>query len=338
MTERVLIWGAGAIGGTVGAYLRAAGHDITFVDVDAAHVAAINAGGLRITGPVAEFSVRAPAFVPADVTGIWDKVYLCVKAQHTEDAARALAPHLAPGGYVVSLQNGLCEDIIAGVIGRERVIGAFINFGADWQAPGEILFANHGAVVLGELDGRITERLTALHALLLGFAPHAIVTGDIASYLWGKLVYGAFLFAQALGDLGIADCLARPELLPLWRRLGAEINAVATAIGVSPRGFNGYEPAAFMPGVNDESAAKASVDAMVAFNRPNAKTHSGIWRDIAVRKRRTEVDAQIAPIVAIGARHGVPTPTVAKLVDMIHEIERGSRRQTDDNLLELLRG
>ncbi len=337
MAERILVWGAGAIGGTVGASLRAAGHDITFVDVDAAHVAAIRDKGLHIGGPIADFRVRAPAFVPEEVSGTWDQIHLCVKAQHTEDASRALAPHLAPDGYVVSLQNGLCEDIIAGVVGRERVIGAFINFGADWQAPGEILFANHGAVVLGELDGRITDRVTALHRLLLGFAPHAIVTEDIASYLWGKLVYGAFLFAQATGDLGIADCLARPELLPLWRALGAEINAVATAIGVSPRGFNGYEPAAFMPGAT-EQAARASVDAMVAFNRPNAKTHSGIWRDIAVRKRRTEVDAQIAPIVAIGARHGVPTPTLAKLVDMIHEIEQGRRRQTDDNLPALLRG
>lgn len=338
MTARVLIWGAGAIGGTVGAYLRAAGHDITFVDVDRAHVEAINAGGLHISGPVANFSASALAFLPGDVSGTWDKIYLCVKAQHTEDATRSLAPHLAPGGYVVSLQNGLCEDIIAGVIGRANVIGAFINFGADWQAPGQILFANHGAVVLGELDGRITDRLTALHALLLGFAPHAIVTEDIASYLWGKLVYGAFLFAQALGDLGIADCLERPELLPLWRRLGAEINAVAVALDVSPRGFNGYEPAAFMPGVSDEEMAKASVAAMVAFNRPNAKTHSGIWRDIAVRQRRTEVDAQIAPIISIGAKHGVPTPTVARLVRMIHEIEQRQRRQTDSNLVELMAG
>jgi 2-dehydropantoate 2-reductase len=230
----------------------------------------------------------------------------------------------------------LCEDIIAEVVGRERVIGAFINFGADWQAPGEVMFANHGAVVLGELDGRITDRLRALHALMLLFAPHAIMTEDIASYLWGKLVYGAFLFAQATGDLGIADCLARPELLPLWRRLGAEINAVAAAIGVTPRGFNGYEPEAFMPGAS-EDAARASVAAMVAFNRPNAKTHSGIWRDIAVRKRRTEVDAQIAPIVAIGAKAGVPTPTVAALVAMIHEIEQGRRAQSDANLNELLR-
>lgn len=337
MLERILVWGAGAIGGTVGAYLRQASHDITFVDVDPAHVAAINAKGLAITGPIAQFTVQAPAFLPQDVRGTWDQIHLCVKAQHTEEATRALARHLAPDGYVLSLQNGLCEDMIADIVDRDRVIGAFINFGADWHGPGEILFANHGAVVLGELDGRITDRLKSLHGLLLGFAPHAIMTEDIASYLWGKLVYGAFLFAQATGDLGIADCLDRKELLPLWRALGAEINAVATAIGVKPRGFNGYEPEAFMPGAS-EDAACASVAAMVTFNRPNAKTHSGIWRDIAVRKRRTEVDAQIAPIVGIGAQHGVPTPVLAKLVGMIHEIEQGRRRQSDANLLALLPG
>ena len=335
MAERILVWGAGAIGGTVGAHLRAAGHDIGFVDVDAAHVAAINAKGLTITGPIAQFTVHAPAFTPDAVPGVWDRIFLCVKAQHTEDASRALAPHLAPDGYVLSLQNGLCEDIIASVVGPERVIGAFINFGADWHAPGEIMFSNHGAVVLGEMDGRMSDRLKALHPLMQLFAPHAIMTDDIASYLWGKLVYGAFLFAQALGEGGIADALDRPELLPAWRAIGSEINGVATALGVTPRGFNGYEPAAFMPGAS-EDAARASVADIVAFNRPKAKTHSGIWRDIAVRKRRTEVDAQLVPILALAQRHGVATPVLARLVSLIHEVERGERPQTDDNLLLLI--
>ncbi len=76
---------------------------------------------------------------------------------------------------------------------------------------------------------------------------------------------------------------------------------------------------------------------MVAFNRPNAKTHSGVWRDLAVRKRRTEVDVQIAPVAEIGATHGIACPSVEALVAMIHEIEDGKRPMTDDNLLELAR-
>ena len=90
MAERILIWGAGAIGGSVGAWLKRAGHDVTLVDVVAEHVAAIRNQGLRITGPVEEFAVTAPAFVPGELTGTWQRIFLAVKAQHTEEATRAL--------------------------------------------------------------------------------------------------------------------------------------------------------------------------------------------------------------------------------------------------------
>jgi 2-dehydropantoate 2-reductase len=337
MEDGILVWGAGAIGGTAGAYLKRAGHDITFVDIVPDHVAAIAdpAQGLRITGPIEQFSVTAPAFTPAELKGVWRRVFLCVKAQDTEAATRAILPHLAQDGYILSLQNGLCETIIQRIAGRDRTIGAFVNYSSDWMGPGEVMFGGRGAVVLGELDGRTSPRLTALHELMLQFEPGAIVTDSIWSYLWGKLGYGAMLFAQGMAEAGIADTLARPELLPLWRALGAEACAVAVAEGVQPRGFNGYDPAAFMPGAT-EDAARASVEAMVAFNRPNAKTHSGVWRDLAVRKRRTEIDVQIAPIAEIGARHGIACPAITRLVDMIHEVEQGRRGLSDANLTELL--
>lgn len=331
---RVLIWGAGAIGGVVGAYLVRAGHDVTFVDIAADHVAAINAQGLRITGPVDQFTVQAPAFLPQQVQGVWTHTFLCVKAHHTRDACTALAPHVAADGYVLSLQNGLNEIEIAEVVGPARTIGAFVNFGADWMGPGEIMQGNRGAVVLGEISGDMTPRLAALHAVMRDFEPDAITTPEIWGYLWGKLGYGAMLFAQALGDAGIADCLARPELLGLWRDLGREAVMVGRAEGANLRGFNGFDPQAFAPGATQQ-AAQASVDAMVVFNRGSAKTHSGVWRDLAIRKRRTEVDSQIAPIAIIGRKHGIACPKVEKLVAMIHEVEDGKRALSDDNLLEL---
>lgn len=198
------------------------------------------------------------------------------------------------------------------------------------------MFSNRAAVVVGEIDGAMTPRLEVLHRLMKVFEPDAIATADIWSYLWGKLGYGSLLFAQAVGDLGIADCLARAELLPLWRGLAGEVMAVAAAEGVVPRGFNGFDPEAFGPHGN-EAAARASVDAMVAFNRPNPKTHSGVWRDLAVRKRRTEVDMQILPIVEIGKRHGIECQHLAALVEMVHEIEDGKRPLSDSNLTELAR-
>jgi 2-dehydropantoate 2-reductase len=332
---RILVWGAGAIGGTAGAWLKRAGHDITFVDVVADHVAAIRTTGLRITGPVDQFTVVAPAFSPGELQGSWDMIFLAVKAQHTEAATRALMPHLSQDGFVLSLQNGLCETIIAKLVGRDRTVGAFINYSTDWIAPGEVMFGSRGAVVLGELHGRTTERLRAVHAILSEFEPGAIVTDKIWGYLWGKLGYGAMLFAQALGAKGIADCLARPEMMPVWRAIGREVNEVTLAEGIAPMGFNGYDPQAFMPNAPRELAERAIAD-LVAFNRPSAKTHSGIWRDLFVRRRTTEVDVQIKPIADIGAKHGIATPTISKLVALIHEIEAGTRPMSDDNLLELL--
>ena len=336
-SERILVWGAGAIGGTVGAFLRRDGLDITFVDVVPEHVAAIRdpACGLQISGPVAEFTIAAPAMLPAEVQGSWDRILLCVKAHHTEEACRALAPHLAPEGCVVSLQNGLCERVVAEIVGHERTVGAFVNFGADYTEPGHILLGNRAAVVLGELDGRETPRLRALLDTLRRFEPDAIITNDIHAYLWGKLAYGAMLFAQALGQAGIADSFARPELEPAFRRLGEEAVSVALAEGVSPRGFNGFDPEAFRPGA-PSGAVRASIAAMERFNRGSAKTHSGIWRDLAIRRRRTEVDMQVLPVIEAGEAHGIPCPGLRKLAAMIHDIEDGRRPMADANLLELI--
>lgn len=328
---RSLIWGAGAIGGTMGAYLARAGHDVTLVDVAADHVAAINRDGIRLTGPVAEFTQRVPAFTPDTVAGEWDTIILATKAQHTESAAQALAPHLGAGGCVVSAQNGLNELAIARIVGAERTVGAFVNFGADYLEPGVILHGSMAAVVVGEIDGRITPRVAAIRDAWADFEPRAIVTPNIWGYLWGKEAYGAMLFATALTNESIADALAMPAYRPLYIALAREINAVAAARGITPEGFDGFDPASYLPSA-PQGAAEASLDALVAHNRRSAKTHSGIWRDLAVRKRRTEVDAQLGIVVALGAEAGVPTPLTARLVELIHDIENGVRAQSLDTL------
>lgn len=322
--QRVLIWGAGAIGGTIGASLIRAGVDVTFVDVAAEHVQAIREGGLRVTGPIEEFTVSAPACTPAELSGQWPLALLCTKAQDTQAAGEALAPHVTPDGVVVSVQNGLNPLVLNGIFGAERVMGSFVNFGADYLEPGVVTYAGRGAVVLGEQDGQLTGRGHAIHALLRHFEPAAILSPNIMGYLWAKLGYGALLFATAVTDDGIADALARPENRAMYIELGREVMRVAVAHGVTPEGFNGFDPAAFLPGAGD-AQARASMDAMVAFNRRSAKTHSGIWRDLAVRRRRTEVDAQVGWVVHFGQVHGVPTPLSSLVLQLIHDLEDGRR-------------
>jgi 2-dehydropantoate 2-reductase len=324
MADPILIWGAGAIGGTLGAYWARAGHDVLLVDKDADHVAAMNATGLAIEGPVEEFRQPVKAAVPSDVTGRFRRVVLAVKAHHTEEATRQLLPHLAEDGFVLSAQNGLNELVIARVVGERRTMGCFVNFGADYLAPGRIMRGNRAAVVVGEIDGSLTDRVREMHALLREFEPDAVLTTDIWAYLWGKLGYGALLFGTALTNESIADALASPRHLPVYRQLGNEVMAVAAARGVTPMGFNGFDPVAFAPG-GDPVALQASIDAMVTFNRGSAKSHSGIWRDLAVRKRRTEIDAQIGIIASTGRELGVATPGLERLVALIHAIEDGER-------------
>ncbi len=327
----LLIWGAGAIGGTIGAYLARAGHQVTCVDRDQAHVEAINTTGLRITGPVDEFTVQAMAYTPETIDGQYETILLCVKAQDTEGAAQALHPHLRPNGYVVSVQNGLNELVIEQIVGRQRTVGAFVNFGADYHEPGVILFGGRGAVVLGELDGTTTPRLQELHRVFFDFDANAIVTANIWGYLWGKLAYGAQLFATALTHESIAEAFAAPNYQDLYITLAQEVMRVARAHGITPEAFNGFDPAAFMPETAHDLSIK-SLQEMASFNRQSAKTHSGIWRDLAVRKRRTEADDQLGPIVTFGHKVGVPTPLTARLIALIHEIEDGQRPQQVANL------
>ncbi|HXJ31791.1 MAG TPA: 2-dehydropantoate 2-reductase [Gemmatimonadales bacterium] len=326
---RCLVWGAGAIGGTLGAYLARAGHDVTLVDTVRDHVAAVNRSGLTISGPIEAFTTPVPAFTPDTLQGAWDTIILATKAQHTEAAARALLPHLTPAGCVVSAQNGLNELTIAQVVGEERTVGAFVNFGADYLEPGSILYGGRGTVMVGEAFGaeRVTPRVLAIRDAWQDFDERADTTPNIWGYLWGKEAYGAMLFATALTNDSIADCLARPEYRPLYIALAREILAVAMARNVSPESFDGFDPRAYLPDA-PAGAAEQSLDHLVAHNRKSAKTHSGIWRDLAVRKRPTEVDAQLGIVASLGAEAGVPAPLTSAVVKLIHEIEQGARAQS----------
>ncbi len=328
---KLLVWGAGAIGGTIGAHLARAGHDVTFVDRATEHVDAINKSGLRIEGPLTQFVSRTSACTPDELRGVFEHIVLAVKAQDTDGATRELAPHLGANGYVVSAQNGLNELVIKKIVGDARTMGCFVNFGADYLEPGVIQYAGRGAVVLGEIDGRITSRIEELHRAFLDFDDRAIVTTNIWGYLWGKLAYGAQLFATALTNDAIADALADPSYRDVYVEIAREVMRVARARHITPEGFNGFDPHAFAPDA-DRKVAERSLDEMVAFNRKSAKTHSGIWRDIAVRKRRTETDAQLGPIVALAAEAGVPTPMVSRLIALMHEVEDGRRSQSHETL------
>src|SRR2546423_12949383 len=131
-----VVVGAGAIGGTVGAGLVRDGHSVLLCDSDVDHVAAINRSGLRIEGPVEQFTVGVAAVTPDALPEQLDAVLLAVKAHHTEQAMRAVAPRLAPDGFVVSLQNGINEPQIPDAVGGGRTVGALRHLRGGPVEPG----------------------------------------------------------------------------------------------------------------------------------------------------------------------------------------------------------
>jgi 2-dehydropantoate 2-reductase len=303
-----VVVGAGAIGGTVGARMVRAGHSVLFCDADRDHVAALNEHGLAIEGPVEEFSVQARAVAPDALPGELGTVLLAVKSQHTAEALREIVPRLGPNGFVVSLQNGVNEPLIASLAGAERTVGAFVNFGADYLGPGRIFLGGRGALYVGELDGSRTERLERL----LRDLPDAKATSNILGFLWGKEAYGAMLFATAVSDLSIADALAEPRYRGVFVQLAREVLAAAP-VPIEP--FDGF----------DADDLDGSVDRLVEFNLRSAKTHSGIYRDLMVRKRKTEK----------AMLEDIDGPLLRRTLELIQEIEEG-RRTCEVANLELL--
>jgi 2-dehydropantoate 2-reductase len=331
---RVTVVGAGAIGGTIGAYLARSGTEIDVVDADPAHVAAMAARGLTIEGLAEPFTVPvAAAVTPDNLKGPLETVLLAVKAQHTAGAIKTIAPALTADSTVVSLQNGLCPRVIAAEIGATRTIGALVNFSADYLEPGLITYGGAGTVRIGGLDGQPSPRLAAAAGLLSGWGP-VEVTGNMWGYLWGKLGYANMLFATALTDETMAAIIDRYR--PLMAALAAEVYEAADYEGVTPEPFDNVEPSLYYPrDTRDWDAINASLDDLVARRKTDTKIRSGIWRDLAVRQRRTEVDDQIGAVAEIGRGHGLPMTLTSRLVEMIHDLETGARRRSAENVDEL---
>jgi 2-dehydropantoate 2-reductase len=304
---RYVVIGCGAIGGTVAAGLARDGHDVLVSDADEDVVAAVNAAGLRIEGPVEQFTAHPAAVLPADLPEHIDApVLLAVKAHQTADAAATLAGRLRGDGFVVSLQNGLPSAALAAAVGQDRVVEAVVNFGADVLEPGVVLRGNRAAFLIGELDGRLSDRVVALTADIADAEP----TTDILGLIWAKEAYGATLFATAVGDLPIHSVFSDPAYRRLLIAVAQEVLAQAP-VRVLP--LDGFDPADL----------DGSLDRLAEFNRQSAKTHSGIYRDLAIRHRATEVGA------ILGSLEGF---LIGNIRDLILAIERGERSCSRENL------
>jgi 2-dehydropantoate 2-reductase len=301
-----VVLGCGAIGGTVAAGLARDGHDVLVSDADPAVVSAVNSGGLRICGPVEQFTAYPRAVAPDALPAVLDgPVLLAVKAHQTAAAAGLLAGRLGGDGFVVLLQNGLPWGATAAV-GQDRVIGAVVNFGADVLEPGVVLRGNRASFLVGELDGRPSDRVQSLAADLAD----AVATSEILGYIWAKEAYGATLAATAVSDLEIHAVFADPAYRRLLTAVASEVLAQAPVRALPLDGF-------------DPADLDGSLDRMAEFNRRSAKTHSGIYRDLAIRYRPTEVEAILGSL---------PGFLLHRITELIKAIEQGERSCSRANL------
>jgi 2-dehydropantoate 2-reductase len=301
------VLGCGAIGGTVAAGLVRDGHDVLVCDADPAVVAAINADGLRIEGPVEQFTARPDAISPGELPDRIDfPVLVACKQHHTSAAAALLAGRLAGEAFVVSLQNGLPSPALAAAAGSGQVVQACVNFGADVVAPGVVMRGNRGTFKIGEIDGTPSARIDALAADIAD----AEATTQVMGFVWGKEAYGATLFATAVSDLAIHEVFDDPAYHPLLLAVAREVLGQAP---VRPLPLDGFDP----------DDLQGSMSRLADFNRRSAKSHSGIYRDLTIRRRKTETEAILGPLRGF---------LISRTAELIAAIEAGRRTCCRENL------
>lgn len=333
--EAVLVWGAGAIGSTIGAHLVNAGRRVVFVDVNEAHLDEIRAGRLHIDGPVADFVVGAPAFLPGELSGNFNLILLAVRLHHTQKATAELLRHLTPDGVVISCQNGFGALDVAKVAGPERTVAASLFLPATFNGPGHVTYGARSSLTIGCVNGASGPDMQAGLTVLRDFAPDTHVADDILSVIWTKMAYGLLLAAAALEDGLTVKFLGDAELRPIVQALMREVVAVAAASGHPAQDADWFQPNAFV-GRHPERQ-DACIAAVLARLQNSAKQHSGYWQQIVQLNRKTELLVQFAPMRLLAREHGVPIPVTSRLLDLIEQLEAGRRLAGRETMGELLK-
>ena len=321
--------GGGAIGGTLAAHLSAGGHPVQIVDTDATHVAAIRQNGLKIDSPDGTLETRVPAFTPDDAPDEVGPVMLAVKSQATEAAMGWIAPRLRADGYVASMQNGLNEAKIADCVGRDRTVIAFVDLFADLVEPGVVKDGGIGTIAIGEFAGGTSNRVHDLADALSHWGT-PIVSDNVSGFLWSKLAFGAMLTASSFIDKDMSTVISenRTPMLELAR----EVFAISDALGLRLEGFDAFAPDDYRK-TTPASTVDEAFDSLCGWLAGQTKTRSGIWRDINVRRRPTEVPAHYKPVLRIAEAHGISAQKLQTMVDVIRELEREDAVM-GDHLLE----
>jgi 2-dehydropantoate 2-reductase len=343
-SARIAFMGGGAIGSYLGAYLTRAGFAPVIIDPWPANVEAMRERGIDVSDSQGQFTIKVDALHLCEVQAVrqpFDIVFIAMKSYDTPWAAQFMRDYLAPGGCVVSAQNGLNDETIARILGYERTIGCTISSitvaltdpatvvrgGRSGRDRGYDIFR------VGELHGRLTPRIERI-AAMLDQIDAARTTTNIWGERWAKLAtnsMGNSLTAMSgLGGEALAD--AAPRFPPLRDEVVRETVRVAQTLGVSVESIGGRPAAAWL---DDDTASEPAPPPANSSPRP-ATREGGGWRastsqDIA-KGRRTEIDYLNGYVSTRGREVGVPTPVNDAIVTVLKEVEAGVRTPDPANV------
>lgn len=330
MSARMIVIGTGPIGGIIGGRLARAGNDMTFVDVDKEHVAAIRENGLQVNVPDGPFNVKINIVYPSDVQGKFDIGFIAVRSNYTPDALATVLPHLSDDGVLVSLQNGINPPLLEEKVGPARTIGVAIRMGSFRPAPGHVQTATRGHLYTGHLHGKKTPQLEKLNALLSSVIPSEM-SDNILGVLWSKLTYTCLGYFGSLADAALTTTCSGNADRQVLVEFFAEVVAVGKAAGARFIPLTEYNPLDFHPNNPFEKRLAAVNEMAKGWNRDDRK---GPLRQLQ-KGIKTEVDYTLAHVVREGEKFKIPTPLCRKLLGMIHELESGKRKLSQQNYAEL---
>lgn len=308
-TMKIAVVGAGAMGSLFGGLLAASGENVTLVDVWREHVEAINDKGLRIGDHEGSRTVNVKATTDPSSVGPVDLIILFVKSYDTLEATRDALPMVSEDTVFLSLQNGLGNiEKISETVGRDRVIPGTTAHGCTLIGPGEIVHAGSGPTIIGELDGRVTERVRGIRDALEGAGFETMISEAIRGALWSKVLVNVGINPlTALNGLRNGELLDHPDIMEVMRGAVEEAVRVAEALGVDM-------------GEGDHVEKVYDVARATAVNR------SSMLQDVE-RGRRTEIDALNGAIVDSARLLGLDVPVNETLTAAVRglEIERSRR-------------
>lgn len=307
---RVCIFGAGAMGTSLGAALSKAGVPVELVSRNAAHVEALRTRGAVLTGSV-EMTVSVTAMLPEEMAGKYDIIFLAIRQRGNREAAQGLVSFLKEDGALVSVQNGLPERALSEVFGADRVYGCALSWGAERIAPGEIQMTGGSfAFSLGAFGAG--KKCSEIAALLKRAGD--VTVGDLQELRYAKLaVNAAFSTLSVISGLTFGELASRHKRLALG--LMREVFCVARAAGCRKLPLRGHDLFRVFSG------PWAGLLLPVAM-KPYKETRSGMLKDLEAG-RRTDIDYVAGAAVLEGGRLGVETPLLEGAVSMVHDIENG---------------